>query len=183
MHRESDTETAIGVRRRRIVLALEETEEPMTIDEIVDVLSDDEAVESDAPGTPNSWEELHHELYEFDLPALADVGLVQFDADRGLVGTPRGPLTGQILEGPAATTERGPNDEDTSESDQTSPQWPEYYLTLSAVTLLAGGTALVSTAIPESLLLSLLLVLFVVLSAVHFWIESDVVQSRGGDGG
>lgn len=69
---------ATATRRTGIVLALNRLDTPVTVDQLVD-----ELVDEDEPGS--TWEATHERLHEADLPALDRAGLLTFDADRGLV--------------------------------------------------------------------------------------------------
>jgi hypothetical protein len=174
MNRESNTEAAIGARRRRIVLAIEEFDGPITIDELVDTLQDDAAVDADAPGTPDTWQELHRELFEFDLPALADVGLIQFDAERGLVGEPGATLTDGVFSPTTGGVSDATTDEDGAAQaehgrDATRSRWPRYYLTLSVVVLLSALVVRATGSQLSSPSTSVVAGLFLALSLLHTW--------------
>ena len=166
----STIDAAVGTRRRRIVLHLDGMETPATIDELVDALDEDPRVEFGTPGASGSWEDLHRELYEFDLPALQDAGVITFDADRGLVAQPDESLVDDVL-----STGRDPDtdgtDPATGTEAGTSRSWAVFYLGLSALSLLVLGL-IEATVIPlpaESAIgvTGFVLGLFCVLSVVH----------------
>ncbi|MFB6165570.1 MAG: hypothetical protein ABEJ31_10465, partial [Haloarculaceae archaeon] len=131
----SPTDAVLGTRRQRIVLHLAEMETPVTIDEVVDVLDADPHVRYDDPGAPGSWDDLHRELYEFDLPALDDAGVITFDADRGLVAQPDESLVEDVL----PTGGEPDSDATAAEEGRASTPWATVYLGLSALALLLLG--------------------------------------------
>lgn len=134
-------DAASGSRRQRIVLHVRETESPLTVDELVDELDD--------PG-PGSWEEIHRELTEYDLPALDQAGVIQFDADSGLVTDVGVDLNEEMIstvvdasptaDGTASERDAPPTRADVAPSDGTddwSPRWPVYYAALTVVGVVA----------------------------------------------
>lgn len=130
----STTDAVVGTRRRRIVLHLDGMETPVTVDELVDALDEDPGVEFGTPGDTASWQDLHRELYEFDLPALHDAGVITFDPDRGLVAQPDESLLDDVL-----STGREPAGDASEPATETSPSWAVFYLGLSSLSLIVLG--------------------------------------------
>ncbi|WP_449405210.1 hypothetical protein [Halobellus captivus] len=60
-------------------------DERVTVDQIVDGLRDEPERRPDQPGKARTWEDLHRQLHDEDLPALDQAGLITFDTDRGVV--------------------------------------------------------------------------------------------------
>lgn len=72
------TDTPITVQN--LVPVLEELDTPVTVDEVTDQLvHPSNAVDVEA------WGDIHEQLYQDELPALCDAGLVDFDTTRGTV--------------------------------------------------------------------------------------------------
>lgn len=64
-----------------LVAVLEEVDTPATVDEVADQLID--------PGDRldiETWGDVHEHLYRVDLPELDAAGVIEFDAERGIVG-------------------------------------------------------------------------------------------------
>lgn len=90
-----DGSPTVPARRYRHLLALvDELETPSTIDELVDpVFARECGGEGRRPS--KSWSDVHEELYLIGLPALDRIGLLEFDAQRGIVDAAPGSRSGR----------------------------------------------------------------------------------------
>jgi hypothetical protein len=70
-------------RYRYLIAAVAELEGTVTIDQLVDVMTQWEAVHDER--TEKSWHDVHEELYLVDLPTLDRAGLLEFDVQTGTV--------------------------------------------------------------------------------------------------
>jgi hypothetical protein len=66
------------------VAVVDECQLPITIDHLVDVMHAWETATGQGE-TAKSWHDVHHELHSVDLPTLDRAGLVEFDAETGIV--------------------------------------------------------------------------------------------------
>jgi hypothetical protein len=70
-------------RYRYLIAVVTELEATVTIDQLVDAMTQWEAVHDEA--TEKSWHDVHEELYLVDLPTLDRAGVLEFDAEAGTV--------------------------------------------------------------------------------------------------
>lgn len=90
--------TLVEDRRQRIVVLVHDRG-TTTVDELADEIVEWE----ENRGIDSDWADVHQHLWEVDLPALDDAGLVVFDADEGVVD-PRHSVTGDWPPGDTRTT-------------------------------------------------------------------------------
>ena len=91
--RSTDDSHRPGRRRQFIISYLDDVETPVTIDELTDAVVDWEHEESAEGPTEADRRQVREELYEVDLPSLADDGLITYNRDEGLLGPYSGEAT------------------------------------------------------------------------------------------
>ncbi|WP_440992010.1 DUF7344 domain-containing protein [Haloarchaeobius baliensis] len=86
------TDDSRGPTRRRqfIISYLDDVETPVTLDELTDAVVAWEHEEGTAGPTERDRRTVREELYEVDLPGLADDGLITYNREEGLLGSYRG---------------------------------------------------------------------------------------------
>lgn len=72
-------------RYRYLIAVVMDIETTVTIDQLADAMAEWEAAHDAAE---KSWHDVHEELYLVDLPTLDNVGVLEFDADAGIVARP-----------------------------------------------------------------------------------------------
>lgn len=149
-------EVAQNERRRRILRHLATTDGGVQIGELAETLAAEEYDCPDGEPTSTQRKRMYVGLYQGHLPKMDDMGVVEFDKDRGRVEP--GPYAGQVTR----FVNRATGDE---------PAWPRYYLGLA---LLAGALFVVSLLVPASRLfvdmgLAVVLGLLAVTAGAHLY--------------
>lgn len=142
-----------NARRRLALQYLQEASGPVSIGELATHVA---AMENDIPVDDVDSQQrkrTYVSLYQTHVPKLAKAGAVDYDSEEGIVE-----LNGDAR---MITSYLSP-----SQPDQ---DWPRYYLALSAIGLLGYVAALFVDAVDSLLVGIVVILLFVVVSALHYW--------------
>ncbi|UIP01328.1 hypothetical protein Hbl1158_15560 (plasmid) [Halobaculum sp. CBA1158] len=141
-----------NARRRFVIYYLRDRGEPVKLGELSDRVA---AWENDVPVeelTDQQVKRVYVSLYQTHIPKLEDTGIVEYDADTGVVR-----LTSQVSDLDAYLPDE----------DEGSIPWQGIYLTLAVVGLAVYGVATAAQgAIPQSVLNAVGLLVFVSFGAV-----------------
>lgn len=142
-----------NARRRLALQYLQEASGPVSIGELATHVA---AMENDIPVDDVDSQQrkrTYVSLYQTHVPKLAKAGAVDYDSEEGIVE-----LNGDAR---MITSYLSPS--------QPDEDWPRYYLALSAIGLLGYVAALFVEAVDSLLVGIVVILLFVVVSALHYW--------------
>lgn len=142
-----------NARRRLALQYLQEASGPVSIGELATNVA---AMENDIPVEEVDSQQrkrTYVSLYQTHVPKLAKAGAVDYDSEEGIVE----------LNGDARMI--------TSYLSPAQPEedWPKYYLALSAIGLAGYLAALFVQAVDSLLVGIVVILLFVVVSVLHYW--------------
>lgn len=142
-----------NARRRLALQYLQEATGPVSIGELATHVA---AMENDIPVDDVDSQQrkrTYVSLYQTHVPKLAKAGAVDYDSEEGIVE-----LNGDAR---MITSYLSPS--------QPDEDWPRYYLALSAVGLVGYLAALFVEAVDSLLVGIVVILLFVVVSVLHYW--------------
>jgi hypothetical protein len=139
-------------RRRNVLLYLKQHEDPASLGDLSEFIAAKENGKEEAALTSQERKRAYVGLYQCHLPMMDDVGVVDFNKDRGIISlTPRAEVLDSYLDGPSPS-ER---------------PWSSYYLATAVLGVGLSALVFAVPAVPAEPLLLTESAVFGLLAAAH----------------